>query len=220
MILIVLKMSFLCNCVIGFCTNVAGNLNSSRKYSRNHFRVATNQSSNISFPKLSLLGLLLETSQTAFTCWKRNSCLSQLFSCVNYYFYLKTSGTVQFSDPVNLLYAILLGQGRLINPRGQNFHYCLSLVAILQFLFFCCPNSWCIFRDKEIQGELLRRFSLQVVSNFFVDVPQSTGLLIYSEIPAHLFLNFSAANASPRAWAINLPCYSAGTSIGEIHYIC
>lgn len=214
-------MSFLCNCDIVFCTNVASNLNSSRKYSRNHFRVATNQCSNISSPILSLLGLLLEISQTAFTCWRRNSCFSQLFSCVNYRFYLKTSGTVQFSDPVNLLYAILLGQGRLINPRGQNFHYCLSLVAILQFpFFFYCPSSWCIFRGKEIQGELLRRFSLQVVSNFFEDIPWSMGLLIYSEIPAHLFLNFSAANVSPQAWAINLLCYSAGTSIGEIHYTC
>lgn len=137
--LILLKISFLCNAVIMFCTNIAGNLTSSGKYSRNHFRVATNQCSNVSFPKLSPLGLLLETSQTAFICCSRDSCFSWLFSCVNYCFYLKTSGSVQFSGPRNLLYAILPSQGRLINPSGENFHYHSFLFAILQSLFSSVP---------------------------------------------------------------------------------
>jgi len=32
---------------------------------------------------------------------------------------------------------------------------CSSSVSI-----FHCPNSWCIFRDKEVQGEQLKHFSL------------------------------------------------------------
>lgn len=72
-----------------------------------------------------------------------------------------------------------------------------------------------------MQGEELRHFSLQVVSNFFVDAPQSMGLLLfYPQIPVHLFMYFSAAEVSSWAWAINLPSYSAGTFNGEIHYIC
>lgn len=106
-ILILLKMPFSCSGVTGFCTKAVGKLTSPRQCSRNHSRVSISHCSNVSFPKSSPLGLLLETWLRTSICYKRNSHLSCVSSCVNCCFYLKTSGSVQFSDPMNLLYAIL-----------------------------------------------------------------------------------------------------------------